>query len=211
MNQYEHLVNHLTKDLGRVNKLNHLGLRSFVSIIFLLCIGLIAIYLSKISLGTWQIPKNSLSIINFVISIATASTALLNMFKSMIPGYRINYTILILCIILNALTIGMQDNYIGHFNHGLGCYFFVVISGMAILCTIFLFIYKYKYKSLTPIKTLTFLTISTIFLSFSLLSLCHAYDGNLIDLFMHGLGALTLSLFSSAMGYNLIKIKTNYA
>ncbi|MBF7686564.1 DUF1109 family protein [Acinetobacter sp. B10A] len=196
------LIDRLSHDLKPVKPLPHIAWVTTIWGVLLLGIGIFSAYLLNAAPQTWRLPTSLLSIFNWIICITISVWALSHAFLSQIPGYTFRWWFLILSLTLWALInlFGLMTpiQHIEHLGHGTPCYFFVVVTGVPML--IFSMFFLKRYTFFNPISTLKSLSLSTIFLSFSLLSLCHSSQFSLNDFLMHVLGAITLAVLCFGLG-----------
>lgn len=207
--EYQELINHLTNGLKPVPKPPKILLGIVVWSMAFLLLGLFSAFIFHIHPKAWELPKDAENIINIVLCTIIGVLSLSYVFKSQIPGCTINLRPLAITIalwlIVNIFNMFTGPLHIGHFGEGIACYLFVVTSGIPMLIASLIFFRK--NQSLAPIKTSTLLGITIVFLSFSLLSLCHPEQLVYNDFLMHIFAAFTLVACSIVIGYRFFKYK----
>lgn len=205
-NTLQDLINRLSHDLKPVKPLPHIAMVTAIWAMTLLGLGFSSAYLLDASPKAWHLPNAWPSILNWFFSICIGIWALAHTFQSQIPGYKFNRGLFTLVLtvwfIVNLSSLLTSTQPLEHLGHSTPCYFFVVATGVPMLILSIFFLKKYTF--IDRLKTLKLLSLSTIFLSFSLLSLCHSPHMSINDFFMHLLGALTLTAFCFGLGYQYL-------
>lgn len=208
-NQHKELIQHLTQNLKPVNKTKNLWLSTATLSLVFLGLGILSTFLLNMHPKSWQLPTTEENILSFILCMMIGCLSLFNVFKSQIPGRQLNTTLLnamlIFWLVASLFNIFTVPHHIGHFGQGLSCYLFVVTSGIAML--IISLVFLKKHQSLTPLKTLKYLSFGIIFLSYSLLTLCHSEQLILNDFFMHIFAAMTIIGLTVLIGYHFFKYR----
>lgn len=203
------LIDELSNDLKPIKPLPHVALVTIIWVITLLVLGLISAYILNAAPKSWHLPTSGLGILNWTISIFISLFALSHTFLSQIPGYKFSRFILafslILWLTINLFSLVIPAQPIKNLGHGTPCYFFVIATGIPMILSSIFFLKRYTFLHL--MNTLQLLSLSIIFLSFSLLSLCHSSQLSINDFLMHLLAALTIAVLNFTLGIKYIGLK----
>lgn len=208
-NRHKELIQQLTHNLKPVAKTPNLWLGTATWSLVFLGLGVLSTFLLNLHPKAWQFPATQENILSFMLCIVIGCLSISNVFKSQIPGRQLNTTLLntmiIFWLVASLFSIFTVPHHIGHFGQGLSCYLFVVTSGIPMLIISLMFLKK--NQSLIPLKTLKYLSIGIIFLSYSLLTLCHSEQLILNDFFMHLFAAMTLIGLTVFIGYRFFQYR----
>ncbi len=207
MVDHDDLIHQLASDAPAVSRPLPIAPRALVWAAVAVAAGFAATRLIRTAVTDGSTLVGGVFVANAAVSLLVGVLALASAFRMSIPGRPRQglawmVALVLLWAAVNAASLWLSGNPVGHVGDGRYCFRFVVVAGAPMIVVTLLALRR--TRSLRPVPTLAMAGAAIGFLAFGLLAFCHPAGMTVIDFAMHLVAGIVLGLVTIVAGRWLV-------